>query len=354
MESSNLIQLLAYASMMASSIFIPLIAQGFGARPEVIGLVIAAYNGLFFLSSYLFGWLSDRHGGLYILRLGLLFAAICFALQLLAHDVASLLLARSLAGAAAGTFLAALGVYAFAEQKGKMGRFAGAGSLGWALGALLAGLVSNSQLVFAMSALFFLVAFFISLKVEHPFQRAKEVALFPLSLLRRNARIYLPYFLRSLGAQAIWAIFPLYLVFAGADNLMVGVIYFINLFSQFVIMGWVERYRNLHLVNIGLLCTVLTFIGYALFPNVVALCFLQLLLGLAFSTLQVGSMQELLVKNVEQSTALSVLNGIGNLTAVIGPFAAGFIVLMYGYAALMWAGAAVAFLGLVSFTTVLE
>jgi len=353
-EGSNLIQVLAYAAIMGSTIFIPIMAQGFGASPEIIGLIVGAYNGFFFLSSYLFGWLSDRHGGRQILRFGLLFAAICFALQAVANNIPSLLLARSLAGAGAGTFLAALGVYAYAEQKGRMGKFAGAGSLGWALGAILAGFISNNQLVFIMSSLFFFIAFFISLQIECPFQKPKEVPLLPFSLLKRNNRIYLPYFFRALGAQAIWSIFPLYLVWAGADMLLVGVLYFINLFSQFIIMRQIERFKNLYLVNIGLLCTVLTFIGYALFPNLPALFLLQLLLAFAFSTLQVGSMQELLSKNVEQSTALSVLNGISNLTAVVGPFMAGYIVLGFGYPGLMWTGAVLAFVGLISFTTVLE
>jgi predicted MFS family arabinose efflux permease len=182
----------------------------------------------------------------------------------------------------------------------------------------------------------------------------KEISILPFSLLRRNARIYIPYLLRSLGAQAIWSIFPLYLVWVGADMLLVGVLYFINLFSQFIIMRQIERFKNLYLVNIGLLCTVLTFIGYALSPQLPALFLLQLLLALSFSTLQVGSMQELLAKNVEQSTALSVLNGISNLTAVVGPFMAGYIILGFGYPGLMWVGAALAFVGLVSFTTVLE
>ncbi|HVN67190.1 MAG TPA: MFS transporter, partial [Candidatus Sulfotelmatobacter sp.] len=159
---------------------------------------------------------------------------------------------------------------------------------------------------------------------------------------------------RSLGAQAIWAIFPLYLVWIGADKLMVGVIYFINLFAQFIIMLYVEKFHNLYLVNIGLLCSVLTFLGYALFPNIAMVIVLQLLLAFSFSTLIVGAQQELLSKNVEQSSTMSVFNSITNLTAVIGPFAAGAIAECCGYPGVMWAGAGATFVGLVAFTSVLE
>lgn len=212
MEGSNLIQILTFAAMIALSIFIPLIAQGYGASPGLIGLVVGAYNGFFFLSSYVFGLAADRYGGKYILRFGIFASALFFALQILARDFSSLLIVRCLAGAAAGAFPAALTVYAYAEQKGKIGKFAGSGSLGWAMGALLAGLISVNQTIFAMSSIFFVMAFFISLPMDRAFQRTKEISYVPFKLIRRNARIYVPYFFRALGAQAIWSVFPLYLV----------------------------------------------------------------------------------------------------------------------------------------------
>jgi len=353
-EGSNLIQLLTYTSFMASSIFIPLIAQGFGAGPGVIGLLVGAYNLFYLISTYLFGILADKYGGKYILRLGLLFSAIFFASQILAHDVFSLFIVRSLAGAAAGIFPAALAVYAFSESKGRMGRFSGYGSLGWAVGSILAGLIALSQTIFIMSSIFFVMAFFISLQMDKGFQRIAEPVLFPWKLIRRNARIYVPYFFRSLGAQSIWSIFPLYLVWTGADKLWVGIAYFVNAFSQFLIMQYIEKFKNLYLINIGLLCTVATFIGYALFPHIGVVLFFQLLLAFSFSTLQVGSIQELLGKNVEQSMAMALLNSVINFTAVIGPFLAGAIAQYYGYSGVMWFGAVISFVGLVSFTTVLE
>ena len=354
MEGSSLIQLLTYASIMASAIFIPLMAQGFGASPGIIGLIVGVYFLFYFFSSYLFGILSDRLGGKYLLRFGLLLSAIFFAMQIFAHDIFSLFIFRSLAGAAAGIFPAALAVYAFSEGKGKMGRFAGFGSLGWAIGSILAGLIAMSQTIFIMSSVFFMIAFFISLQMEGGFRKGTAPVVFPWKLIRRNVRIYIPYFFRALGANSIWSIFPLYLVFTGADKLWVGIAYFVNTFSQFLIMQYVEKFKNLYLINIGLLCTVATFMGYALFPHFWIVLFFQLLLAFSFSTLQVGSVQELLGKNVEQSTAMALLNSIVNFTAVIGPFFAGAIAQYWGYGGVMWFGAVLSFVGLVSFTSVLD
>src|SRR3989338_4837010 len=354
MESSSLIQLFSYAAMMASSILIPLMAEGFVASPGLVGLIVGSFNLFYLLSSYLFGALADKYGSKYILRLGLFLSVVFFAGQIMAKDLFSLFVIRSLAGAGAGIFPAALAVYAYHEYKGKMGYFAGSGSLGWAVGAVLVGLIASSQTIFLLSSIFFAIAFFLSLQLRETPVVPRKIKLIPFGLVRRNARIYIPYFFRQLGAQAIWAIFPLYLVFTGADMLWVGIAYFVNTFTQFFIMQYVERFRNLYLVNIGLLCSVATFTAYALFPYLPVVLVFQLLLAYSYSTLQVGSVQELLSKNLEQSTAMGLLNSIVNFTAVLGPFMAGAIAEIYGYQGVMWLGAIFSFIGLVSFTSVLE
>lgn len=354
MFSSNFIQLFASAAMLASTVFIPLIAQNFGAKPLTIGLIVGAYNAFFMVSNYLFGYFSDKYGGKYILRIGLLLSAFVFCLQIFAKDLDSLLWLRSLTGFAAGTFPAALAVYSFKEHKGKMGKFTGYGSLGWGLGALLAGFIINNDLIFLLSAIFFLIAFFLTFQMDLRSHKEKEPALFPVKVFFKNARIYVPYFLRQLGAQAVWSIFPLYLVFSGADKTWVGIAYFVNLFSQFFMMQYIERFKNLYLFNIGLLCSVVTFIGYALFPHLAIVLIMQLLLSISFSTLQVGALQEILFKNAERSSAVGLLNSISNFNAVVGPFIAGYVVQYHGFSALMWTAAFFCFIGLVSFTTVLE
>lgn len=339
---------------MAAQIFVPLVASRFGASPVLIGLLVAGYNLAFFFSSYFFGLCADRWGGRLILRGGLLIAAVVCAAQFFAVNLSSLFFWRVLAGLALGIFPAALAVYAYAEQGGRMGRFSGYGSLGWALGALIAGLIANYQVAFLLSGIFLFFAFLTSLRLPEAASRSAKLSLFPRELVRRNLRIYLPYFFRSLGAQATWSIFPLYLLFSGADKFWVGIAYFVNTGAQSLIMPAVEKHHNLYLVNIGLLLTVVTFGGYALFPYLPVVLILQLLLAISFSTLQVGALQELLEKNLEQSTAVSLLNSIINLTAVIGPFLAGFVLEVAGFSGVMWGAALLSFAGLLLFTTVLE
>ncbi|OGC28970.1 hypothetical protein A2311_03220 [candidate division WOR-1 bacterium RIFOXYB2_FULL_48_7] len=354
MENSNLIQLFSFAAILASSVFIPLISEQYGAGPIMVGVIVGAYNAMFMLSNYLFGYLSDKYGGKFFLRFGLLLSALVFALQIMANDLPSLFWLRALVGFAAGTFPAALTVFAYVEHKGKMGQYAGYGSLGWGIGGLLAGFIANNDTIFLLSSLFFFVAFLLSFQIGGKYEKQVEPSLLPWRIVRSNLRVYLPYFLRALGAQAIWSIFPLYLVFTGADKTLIGLTYFINLASQFFLMQYVERFRNLYLINIGLLCTVITFFGYAMFPYLPVVMAFQLLLSISFSTLQVGALQEILTNNRERSSAVGLLNSIGNFTAVIGPFLAGFIAQGFGYSGVMWFGMAISFLGLITFTTLLE
>ncbi|MFH1387000.1 MAG: hypothetical protein ABIH50_04990, partial [bacterium] len=220
-------------------------------------------------------------------------------------------------------------------------------------GAILAGLVGSYELIFALSAFMVLISFFTAGSLPD-IRSGQPGKLFPISLIKKNLRVYVPYFLRAIGAQASWSIFPLFLIFAGADKFLVGITYFINLGTQFFLMQHVERFKNLYLINYGLLGSVLTFILYALFPNIWIIMPVQLLLAASFSTLQVGSQQELLSRNQEKASSIGLLNSIANITAVAGPFIAGAVAQVFGYVGVMWLSAIVSFLGLVTFTTVLE
>ncbi|MGB9613140.1 MAG: MFS transporter [Candidatus Margulisiibacteriota bacterium] len=349
----NVIQLLTNASIYASSLFIPLMAKEFGASPFAIGLIVSAFYFAYFVSSYLFGVFSDRYGPKIFLQIGLFFSFLFFALQILAKDLWTLLWMRALAGFSAGMFPAALEVYAFRERNGKIGKFAAYGSLGWALGSLLAGFLVAYNPIFIVSSMLFVVAFVLSLKCEKisPLGRAK---LIPWDLFKRNLRIYVPYFLRAVGAQTIWAIFPLYLLSLGGSHFWIGIAYFVNAFSQFVIMQYIERFRNLYLFNIGLLCSVITFMAYALLPSFWYVFPVQVLLAFSFSTLQVGAHQQVLQRNTQKGSVVGILNSIVNFTAVIGPFLAGILLHFFGFEGVMWFAVMISLVSLISFTKVIE
>lgn len=353
MEKSNLIQFLSNAAIMASLVFIPVMAQELGAGPFEIGALVGIFYLTYFIGTYLFGVLTDHICIKRMIQAGLLASALAFGLQILAHDLTTLFFWRAIAGLTAGIFPAALAVYAYKEREGMMGRFTAFTSLGWAVGAVLAGLIGSYQNIFIMSALFFLIAYYFSLSLTDVCNDG-GMKLFPWRLIRKNLRIYLPYFLRALGAQTSWAIFPLYLLSTGADKLWVGVAYFVNLFAQFILMQKIERQNNLRLFNLGLLCSTITFALYAVLNNFWLILTVQLLLAYAFSTLQVGAQQEVLARNLERGGSVGLLNSIANLNAAIAPFLAGYLLARYGFSGVMWFSAFFSFIGLITFTKVLK
>ncbi len=353
MEDSNLIQFFTNTAIFASSIFIPILAKELGAGDLMIGLIVSVFNLTYFLSAYLFGILSDRRSPRKILIIGLFLSALFFAAQVLAVNLAALFWIRALAGFACGVFPVALTVYAFNDRAGRMGKFVAYGSLGWAIGSLLAGFLVHYNPIFWISALLFFASFIISFRFPEVRSPAKT-GFIPLGLFKRNARVYIPYFLRMLGAQTAWGLFPLYLMGTGADKFLVAAAYFVNCFAQFFFMQYVERFRNLYLINIGLFTSVLSFIGYAVFHNIWLIFPVQVLLAYSFSALQVGATQEVLRRNPEKGSAVGILNAGINSTAVAGPFLAGLILTVASFDWVMWFAAGVTFLGLVSFSSVLE
>lgn len=354
MEISTLISFLTSASLFASQIFISLMVKEWGGSNFLIGLTVSLYFAAFFLSSYIFGKLADRFGPVFFLRLGLLLSTFFFALQMLAHGPLSLLAVRALAGLAAGMFPAALTVYAYADR-GKIGKFKAYGALGWALGAMLAGLLSSNNLIFAVSAVIFGLAFLFSLRLpDLPGVKRPSRDPFSWALFRRNWRVLLPYFLRSVSAQNLWVIFPLYLMHLGGDRFWIGIAYLVNTVSQFVMMQYIERYKSLDMFRQGLLYTVITFILYSILPNFWLVLPLQVIIAYSFSAFEVGANQALLDQNAEKASIIGILTALINLAAVIGPLLSGVFLHFWGFPGVMAFSIAVSFLALLSARKVIK
>ncbi len=333
---TNIIQFLTYAALMASSVFIPILAKELNASFFLIGLVIATFNCLLFLSSSFFGFLSDRFGGRRFIYLGLLLSSITIGCHIFIKDVSSLLFIRTISGFVCGIYPAALSIYGFQNGQGKMGKFVGYGSLGWAFGSIIAGIIGNYKIIFMASSLLFFVGFIMAKGEKKNFLQEKVGFVVFFNVIRGNTKIYVPYFLRNLSATSIWAIFPLFLTSIGANKFWIGIAYFLNTFSQFLMTQFLEKHKNSSLIKIGLLASAFVFLGYGLSPSYLYILPIQLLLAFSYSTLQVGCLQELLSKNKERSTATGILYSLVNLASVIGPLLAGFVLSHYDFKILMF------------------
>lgn len=332
------IQFLANLAPTLILIYIPLIAQSFGAPPAKIGLVVSTYHTFVFIAGILFGRLADLKGRKNFIVMGLGLASAGFFCHLLIKDLSSLFLVRALAGFAAGMFPAALLTYAY-ENKNTLGKFSAIGSLGWGIGSILAGIIAVYYKLYILAGLAYFITFLMAIFSLQKTPPTVEQTFWNVSVIKKNWRIYLAFLMRHAGAFGIWAIYPIFLASLGANKLWIGIIYSINAFGQFLFLPMLDKYKSVRLINAGLIFSALTFVIFALCKNHWQILPFQVLLALSWSCLYLGTLKYLMEHNEERATAVGGFNSLMSLSGIIGPLLGGAIGSL-GYRPVMFFAAA--------------
>ncbi|HIE12009.1 MAG TPA: MFS transporter [Desulfotomaculum sp.] len=333
------------AAIESSRVFIPLLTVELGGSSFDVGLVGAASGLAYFVTALVIGPQADSLGRLRFVRVGLAGSALAFLGQLLARDVASLLAVRTAVGLALGITTGSLVVLAY-EDRGGVGKFSSMSSLGWIFGATAAALLKECELLFLFSFVVCTVAFLISLKLEEWNKLRLLHAPRSFPVFWRNRAVYLPFFLRHLGASAVWIIFPLYLQELGADRFWIGMVGTANYAGQVVLMTLVERYAGTGLFRLGLCLSGAVFLLYTALSHFMQVLPVHVMLSAAWSTLYIGALVLLLRSGEERATATGILVANMNLCFAAGPFLGGVLSSLWGYHAPMYAAAALSFAGL--------
>jgi MFS family permease len=330
---------------MSSFIFIPLLGAQLGGSDIDVGIIGAAYGIAFLCSSLFSGWKSDHVGRLLFVRWGLLISSIAFAVQLLASSVPILIFVRAFVGFSMGISTAAIIAYAF-ESGSNMGKYSSYGSLGWIFGAVASALVGDIKLLFWLSFLICLIAFFISLTFPNMPSNSFSAPPNMWHVIKRDSRVYLAVFLRHLGASAVWIIFPLYLASIGLDNFWIGLLWGVNFAVQFVVMRHLERFSEFKMFFYGQLISLFVFIAYAFVSDRFYLIIVQVFMGVAWSCLYVGALLIVLRSGEERGTAGGIFQSTINLCNAVGPLLGGLIAQGWGYRGVMFFAAALCLGGL--------
>jgi MFS family permease len=342
---ANLINFLLYSAIMSSHMFIPLLSADLGASSFEVGLVGAAFGVAYLLSSLFFGWKSDLLGRLRFIRFGLAASSLAFLAQTLSFSLTALFVIRALVGFSLGISTAALIAYIY-ESSGNMGRFSSYGSLGWIGGALAAATLAGYNTLFIFSALLCLAAFLVSLSMQETVSAEPKNVPRPLAVARRNSSVLLAFFLRHLGATAIWIILPLFFTSLGASKTWIGLLWGINFTFQFIAMRLVEKFSEKTVFLAGQILSVVVFLGYTLINNYMQVIPLQVLLGVSWAFLYVGSLLVVLRSGEEKGTASGVFFSAINLSGAVGPLVGGLISQLFGYRSVMLFAAAITLAGL--------
>jgi MFS family permease len=344
---ANLINFLLYSAIMSSHMFIPLLSADLGASSFEVGLVGAAFGVAYLLSSLFFGWKSDLLGRLRFIRFGLAASSLAFLAQTLSFNLTALFVIRVLVGFSLGISTAALIAYIY-DSRGNMGNFSSYGSLGWIGGALAAATLTGYNTLFIFSALLCLAAFLVSLSMQETvFTEPKNIPR-PLAVARRNSSVLLAFFLRHLGATAIWIILPLFFATLGASKTWIGLLWGINFAFQFIAMRLVEKLPEKAVFLAGQILSVVVFLGYTLINHYLQVIPLQVLLGVSWAFLYVGSLLVVLKSGEEKGTASGVFFSAINLSGAVGPLVGGLISQLFGYRSVMLFAAIITMVGLLT------
>jgi len=249
-----------------------------------------------------------------------------------------------LVGFSIGIFPAALVSYAY-EKNRNVGSFSAFGSLGWAFGQLIAGFIMFYQRIFAFGAFLFFLAFLMILRERFPAQKISRPRS-SLTIIRQNFSIYLAFFIRHVGASAVWLIFPIYLTEIGISKFWIGIIYFMNSFLQFIIMQRIERFNPQFLLNLGTVFSGLTFLLYSFATQAHEFLAIQPLIAIGWSAMYVGALRIVLENNLERNSAAGFLNSTIYLSTILGSIIGGIIAENFGYKSCLYFGAILSFLAL--------
>lgn len=118
--------------------------------------------------------------------------------------------------------------------------------------------------------------------------------------------------------------------------------------GQFIAMRFVGKFNPAKLFRIGLLVSALVFVIYGIATNYLQLIPVQVLLAIAWASMFIGALNDLLRKSNEQGTVSGLLYSTIYLSAGLGPFLGGAVTQVWGFATLMYMGSSLSFLGYLS------
>lgn len=331
-----------HAGIAAVFIFMPVIAGDVTETVFEIGIIVASFSLAQIISEVYFGRLSDRHGKrLLFIRAGFISCAIVFALHYFADDALLLLIARIAAGATTGLMIPAMLAYSYeaGQNKRKVASVVSFHALGWLAGIVAAGITNDTDIIFLISAGFFLIGLISSARLPDTRSQKETAPGTTRRIIAGNKFLFLALLLRHVGAVSVWTILPLVLLEQmGAELWQISVIYVANTTTAFVVMNLMAVRINISNVTkfkIGIGLTAFVFVGLAIVGQWWHMMPFMALVGFSWAFLYIGGSFHLMENN-PKSTSTGIFSSTISIATVIGPLSAGAIALIYGYTAVMY------------------
>ena len=140
----------------------------------------------------------------------------------------------------------------------------------------------------------------------------------------------------------------LYLAVLGASKIWIAAFDMVNFIVQFIAMRLVEKFDPAKALRIGLLLSFVVFIYYGAVQSFPLLMPIQILIGISWAGILIGSLSYLLRKHKERGTVSGQLYSAMYLSTSIGPFIGGALAQAWGFPITMFFGGGMSLVSLLS------
>jgi multidrug resistance protein len=329
---------------------LPLLVEKTGGGAFMVGVVIAIFSLFQFIFSPILGRLSDKYGRRPVLILSSFINAISYFLIFLSQSLPLIILARIVAGVGSANISVAQAYIADVssshERTKKMALIGAAFGLGFIVGPLLGGVVSDT---FGVSAAFIIPAvlsaantvliFFFLPESNKSLQKHIKIEFINMRVTREVMRpknmsfLLILFFLVNVSLSLIIGVFPLYskanFGWNEAQNgYYFGLIGIGSFFTQaFLINLLLRKFDETQMVRLGILVFGITIAAIGLSPIGWITLVLGPLTSFSFSLINVNvqSLISLESDESEQGIVMGVAQSFGAIARVFGPLAGGII-----------------------------
>lgn len=323
-------------------LYLPLIVKNLGISDIYIGILGTFYSLGSVLSGFLISPNIDKYKNytFIFIRIALVIQAILVISLFFSNNVYYYVIVLFLIGLMGAFYIGTC--FSLSNNRGITVSIS---SIGFLIGYFIGSIVNNYKLMFVFIFLLYIIAFifsyFIILSKNGSIDKKNENIGITDSfkVFFKNINVYLPLFFRHTGAAMIWLFFTYILInYYKMDLKTIGILNAVNIivqtFSNPILAIFVykinKRLSSFILVSCGYLLSSLYFLLFYFVKDFYLLFFLQVILGLSFTALYLGNIENLLLNNSEKVTVLSLLSSVMSLSNLIGSFL-GTIFYKFGY-----------------------
>jgi MFS family permease len=305
-----------------------------GISDTEIGLLAIPFSISLMVSNSFFGRLSDYKGRKQFLLIGLILSSISSGFYIFPVNVWTFLIARIFNGIALGIFPSSL-IGLASDNNIKLGWLSSFGSMGWAVGGLLGGILADEyslSFVFVYSSFMYLSAFILSYllksdKIIRTVVEDRNNEILYGEVIGQNWLVYLVLILRHGTANAIWIFWPIFLSEQLSLSITeIGMVQATNMFTQFVFMQIVtDRIDPRIMYFVGCVFSAVAFFSFTIVKTFEFMILTQVILGFSWALFYVGGLRHVEERSKTSNTvatATGLYNSSISVAQIIGPFIA--------------------------------